>query len=133
MKKTELSIKIWSIYLFILGLSMVIFPVATVGMFGYSGTGELWIRFVGILSVVLAMFYMQVARYRVQELYSWKIAGHVFGIVCMLTFLFSGIADGRIIGTIALELMACLWTLLALRSERKTTKLSAKIIKHKAA
>lgn len=127
MKKTELSIKIWSIYLFVLGISMVVFPGKTVGMFGYTDTGELWIRFVGILSVVLAMFYMQVARYRVQELYSWKIAGHVFGMVCMITFLASGIADNRIVGTIVVELLACVWTAVAMKTDKKTKLAEAKI------
>lgn len=127
MKKTELSIKIWSVYLFVLGISMVVFPGKTVGMFGYTDTGELWIRFVGILSVVLAMFYMQVARYRVQELYSWKIAGHVFGMVCMITFLASGIADNRIVGTIAVELLACVWTAVAMKTDKKAKLAEAKI------
>lgn len=127
MKKTELSIKIWSIYLFVLGLSMVLFPAVTVGLFGYTDTGELWIRFVGILSVVLAMFYMQVARYRVQELYSWKIAGHVFGMVCMITFLASGIADNRIVGTIVVELLACVWTAVAMKTDKKAKLAEAKI------
>lgn len=119
MKKTEVSIKVWSIYLFVLGLSMVIVPASTVGMFGYSNTGELWIRFVGILSVVLAMFYFQIARHKVQVLYSWKIAGHVFGTTCMVAFLVLGIADHRIIGTILVEVLACLWTALAMVADRK--------------
>lgn len=125
MKKTELSIKVWSIYLFVLGFSMVIMPSATVGMFGYLNTGELWIRFAGILSVVLAMFYMQIARYHLHEMYTWKIAGHIFGMVCMVSFLASGIADGRIVGTITMELLACLWTAFALKADKKTEKVTA--------
>lgn len=125
MKRTELSIKVWSIYLFVLGFSMVIMPSATVGMFGYLNTGELWIRFVGILSVVLAMFYMQIARYQLHEMYTWKIAGHIFGMVCMISFLAIGVADGRIVGTITVELLACLWTAFALKVDKKTEKVTA--------
>lgn len=119
MKRTELSIKSWGIYLLALGLSMVFMPVTTVGLFGYTADGELWIRIVGILSVVLAMYYWQMVRYHVHELYSWKIAGHTFGIVCMTGFLVMGLADGRIIGTIVVELLACLWTAFALKADKR--------------
>jgi hypothetical protein len=122
MKKTEISIKVWSIYLFVLGLFMIIFPAMTVGWFGYTAEGETWIRVIGILSVVLAMYYMQMARYHIEVLYNWKIVGHTFGITCMTTFLVLGIADSRIVGTIAVELLACLWTAFALKSDKRTAR-----------
>jgi hypothetical protein len=119
MKKTELSIKSWSIYLFVLGLSMVILPAVTVSWFGYSAEGELWIRVVGILSVVLAMYYMLMVRYHVFEMYKWKIAGHLFGITCMTAFLVLGAADNRIVGTITMEVLAGAWTAIALKADNK--------------
>ena len=125
MKRTELSIKTWSIYLFVLGFSMIVLPATTVGLFGYANDGELWIRFTGILSVVLALFYYQVSRYHLSELFSWKIAGHLLGMACMTAFLVAGIADNRMIGTMVVELGACLWTVFALRADKRILRLAA--------
>jgi len=124
MKRTELSIKIWSIYLFVLGFSMIVLPATTVGLFGYANDGELWIRFTGILSVVLALFYYQISRYHLHELFSWKVAGHLFGMVCMIAFWVAGIADKRMIGTMVVELGACLWTVFALKADKRALQLA---------
>src|SRR5688572_27677433 len=115
MKRIELSILSWGIYLMTLGLALIVFPLMTVGLFGYSGTEDLWIRFTGILSVVLGMYYLQVAQKKIRQLYLWKVLGHVFGLICMIAFFSSGIADKRIIGTMVIETLACLWTLLLLK------------------
>ena len=113
MKRVEISILSWGIYLIGLGLALICFPVKTVALFGYNGYEDLWIRLTGILSAVLGMYYIQIAKNKIYLLYKWKIIGHVFGLVCMVAFILEGVADKRMIGTIAVELSACLWTILA--------------------
>lgn len=119
MNRVEISIVSWGAYLVVLGLSLIIFPLTTVGLFGYSESGGLWIRIVGILSVVLGFYYVQLVRYRAHKMYRWKIAGHLFGLACMIIFFLAGYADGKILPTIVIELTACLWTFLALRFSRQ--------------
>ncbi|NJK87884.1 MAG: hypothetical protein HC906_19890 [Bacteroidales bacterium] len=116
MKRVDLSIMTWGIYLICLGMSMIIIPLKVVAMFGFAGTEDLWIRFAGILSAVLGLYYIQIAVKSISALYLWKVAGHVFGLVCMVAFILTDVADMRILGTIFFELLACLWTVYALRS-----------------
>jgi hypothetical protein len=40
----------------------------------------------------------------------------------MTTFFVLGIADNRIVGTIILELLACLWTAYALKADKRNTE-----------
>lgn len=115
MKSTEISILSWGIYLIGLGLALICIPINTVALFGFESSEDLWIRFAGILSVVLGIYYIQVAKNRIKLLYKWKIVGHVFGLVCMGGFIVSGVADLRLMGTIVVELSACLWTFFALK------------------
>jgi hypothetical protein len=119
MKRVEISILSWGIYLIVLGLALISFPVKTVALFGYDGYGDLWIRLTGILSAVLGMYYIQIAKNRIYQLYKWKIVGHIFGLFCMVAFIVEGSADQRMIGTITVESLACLWTIIALRLNSK--------------
>jgi hypothetical protein len=120
MKRVEISILSWGIYLIGLGLALICIPVKTVALFGYESYEDLWIRVAGILSVVLGMYYIQVAKNQIYPLYRWKIIGHVFGMLCMVAFIVEGVADKRMIGTIAVESLACLWTVYAIRSNSNT-------------
>lgn len=120
MKKTEISIFTWAVYIILLGLCLILFPTQTVSIFGYEGVDEaLWIRMLGILSIVLGMYYFQMVRHKVVKLYPMKLAGHSFGIFCMGSFLIYDLADSRIIGTMLIDTAALMWTAVCLRLEKK--------------
>ncbi len=121
MKKTEISIFSWAVYIVLLGLCLILFPAQTVSVFGYEGVGDaLWIRMLGILSVVLGMYYFQMARYKISKLYPMKLAGHSFGIFCMTFFLVYDLADSRIVGTMLMDAAALTWTAVCLRLEKNS-------------
>lgn len=122
MKKTEVSIVAWSIYLLLLGFGLVVVPRQLLALFGYSLAEDLWVRMLGILSFVLGGYYLLVYHYRLSLLYPWKVAGHLFGSGCMLAFLALKIADARLLGTLATELSAAAWTALALRADLKNKR-----------
>lgn len=98
-------------------------------LFGFVISEDLWIRFAGILSAVLGIYYIQVALNRIKLLFKWKIVGHVFGLICMGVFIVTDIADLRLMGTFVIELTACLWTFFALtRDLRNVEKQTTEII-----
>jgi hypothetical protein len=115
MKRVEISILVWGIYIILIGLCLITIPAIIMAFFGYQITDDLWVRFTGILSVVLGLYYIQVAFKKIVLLYRWKIVGHVFGLTCMTAFLLTGLADQRLIGTMVVEVAGCLWTLIALK------------------
>ncbi len=121
MRRVEISILVWGIYIIILGLFMITIPVKTMALFDYQISDDLWVRFIGILAVVLGLYYIQVAQKKIIPLYRWKIVGHAFGLLCMTIFIISGVADKRLIGTMVIELAGCLWTLITLKWASNST------------
>jgi hypothetical protein len=57
MSKAAMSVKVFAGYLLLLGLVLVLGPNALLRAFRMAPTGEVWIRVVAMLVLVLAFYY----------------------------------------------------------------------------
>ena len=53
---------IWAVYLLGLGVILVVAPNALIVPFGFDPTGEVWIRVVGLLVLILAYYSLKAAQ-----------------------------------------------------------------------
>lgn len=117
MKQTERSIFVWALYMLLQGFALLIIPMFTLSLFGYREACEPWVRFLGLLSLVLGFYYVLMVKYHLQVLYIWKVRGHSVGLLCMAALIWTGYADSRLLMSMAVEAGACLWTYSAIENE----------------
>ncbi|WPP49342.1 hypothetical protein [Catalinimonas niigatensis] len=109
----------WGFYMILNGLSMIIFPNATLAAMGFELTTEILIRMLGLLSLVLGFYYIQMGRYYFAPFYSWKIMGHISGILIMTFFYLQGLAPATIFMICLSDAMAAAWTAWGISQDRK--------------
>lgn len=66
MSSVARSVYYFGAYLLIAGVSLFFFPNQTIGLIGIEPTFEVWIHLVGILTFILGVFFISMAR---QEIY----------------------------------------------------------------
>ena len=116
MSKAATSVLVFSIYLFFLGAILVAVPNLLLRVFGFPETGDVWIRVVGVLVLVLGYYYCNAARNDVTAFLRWTVHGRFsvlafFGVFVLLDF-----APPTLILFGIIDAAAATWTAFALRS-----------------
>ena len=62
MSKTAFTIKVFGVYIFALGLALLIAPNILLSIFGIPETKEVWIRVLGVVVVNLGIYYWYAAK-----------------------------------------------------------------------
>lgn len=119
--QAALSTFCWGIYMSLNGLGMVIFPNVALAAMGFEPTVEIWIRMVGLLSLVLGFYYVQMGRYQFSPFYLWKVVGHAGGILIMILFYFQDLISSNILMICLTDALAALWTVWGINEDRKKT------------
>ncbi|MEK6478807.1 hypothetical protein WJR50_14770 [Catalinimonas sp. 4WD22] len=114
-----LSSLCWGVYMILNGISMIIQPNSMLETMGFEPTVEIWIRMAGLLALVLGYYYVQMGRYHFLPFYTWKIIGHIAGIIIMTTFYLQGLAPGSILMLCLGDMLAALWTAWGIFEDRK--------------
>jgi hypothetical protein len=110
------SIFIFGIYLVLLGSVLVVIPNAFLGLFGFPYTREVWIRVVGMLLLFLAFYCFQAARKELLDFFRWTVPVRSSVIFFLTVFVLLGFANPWLILFGVIDLLAAIWTALALRS-----------------
>ena len=63
MSKAAFSVFVFSIYLLVMGFVLVVMPNHLLSLFQLPETNEVWIRVVGMLILILGLYYSTAARY----------------------------------------------------------------------
>ncbi len=117
MSKSAISVLVFGIYLIVIGLGFLLMPNTVLGLFGISPTTEPWIRVVAMLLLILAYYYIQTARNEDKAFFRLTVHGRASVIVFFIAFVLLGIAPAALIMFGVVDLLAAVWTALALRTE----------------
>ena len=117
--QAALSTLCWGFYMVLNGLSMIIHPNATLAAMGFELTTEIWIRMVGLLSLVLGFYYIQMGRYYFAPFYTWKIIGHISGILIMTFFYLQDLVPATVFMICFSDALAAAWTAWGISQDRK--------------
>ena len=74
MSKTELSIFMFGLYyIFSIGISFVLFPHYSLGVFGLVAGDDVWIRILGLMIMIIGTFYVLAVRAGLKAFYPWTV------------------------------------------------------------
>jgi len=117
MSKSATSVFVFSIYLFVLGPVLVVIPNVLLSPFGIAKTDEVWIRVVGMLVLILGYYYNHAAREEYKSFFRCTVYARIGVLLFFIGFVALGLAPVPLILFGVVDVVAALWTALALRSE----------------
>lgn len=120
MSKSATSVFVFGIYLFVLGLVLVVVPNLLLKMLGMAETDEVWIRVVGGLVLVLAYYYSQTARMGLTDFFRLTVVARTAVLLFFIALVLAGLGPPILVLFGVVDFVAAMWTALALRSESPT-------------
>ncbi len=118
MSKSARSVFVFSLYLFVLGIILVVIPNNLLDVFSMPRTNEVWIRVVGMLVLILGFYYFQASRSEIKIFLQWTVYVRIAVLLFFIAFVLLGFAPPILILFGFIDAIAALWTQLSLRSEK---------------
>jgi uncharacterized protein YacL len=120
MSKSARSVLVFSVYLFVLGVGLVVIPNVLLSPFGFVETEEVWVRVVGMLVLILSFYYSRAARRGLTEFFRWTVYARSAVLVFFIAFVVLGLAPATLILFGVVDAAGALWTALVLPGEGST-------------
>lgn len=117
MQKSALSVFVFGIYLCLTGIVLILAPNVLLGLFGLPETGEVWIRVVGVLALIIGFYYIQTARMGLTGFFRLTLYTRFSVILFFGAFVLLGYISPPLLLFGAVDFAGALWTLAALRKE----------------
>lgn len=110
MSNAAKSILAFGIYLALIGLVFLVVPNTPLALFGFPTTNEPWIRVVGLLTVILAYYYIRAAYDEADPFFRWTVYGRPILTVGFIIFVVLGLAPPTLIIFGLPDLLGAIWT-----------------------
>jgi hypothetical protein len=117
MSKSAKSLFVFSLYLFGLGLVLLLAPNLLFSLFSIPETKEVWIRVAGMLVFILGFYYMHAARNNLTGFFRATLYARCSVILFFAVFVLLDLAPPVLILFGAVDLAGAMWTGLCLREE----------------
>lgn len=121
MSKAAFSVRVFSIYLYVIGAVFVVAPNVLLATFGFPRTDEVWIRVVGLLAGILGLYYGTAARYELTPMIRATVYGRTAVFVCFAAFVGLQLSPPMLILFGVIDLAAAAWTWSGLRADARRT------------
>src|SRR5438874_12277587 len=119
MSRAAKSLFVFGVYLCGLGASLLLVPNLLLHFFGAPPTNEVWIRINGMFVLCLSFFYIQAARHELTSFIRWTVIARLAVIVFFAAFVLLLDAPRPLLLFGLIDLLAAIWTWLALRSAKR--------------
>jgi len=116
MSKAATSIRVFGVYLSLIGISFLVVPNVMLGLFGFPTTTEPWIRIVGLLALILSYYYIRSASFDLTEFFHLTVHARMLVIVVFAVMVVLDFAQPMLILFGVVDLAGALWTAWALRT-----------------
>ena len=110
MQKTYKSMYGQMIYVLLAGAQLLFIPNVLLGIVGMEPTTEIWIRLMGMLVLVLSIYYYYMAKYGNDKVVWATVLGRLIFCGGLVVFVLLGLAKPALIGFAILETGLALWT-----------------------
>lgn len=116
MSRAARSIQVWSIYVLVVGAGLAVIPNRILSTLDVPETDEVWIRVLGVVVVLLALYYWDAARNETRNLFVASVLGRVFVVASLLVFWLTG-EPWQLLLFAAIDAAGALWTFSALKAD----------------
>jgi hypothetical protein len=117
MTRAAFSVFVFSIYLYALGAILVVAPNVLLGLFGITETVEVWVRVVGMLVLIIGLYYTTAARHEQTAVLRATVVGRTAVLIFFVAFVAAGFAPPVLILFGVVDAAAATWTALALKAD----------------
>jgi len=116
MKNPVLSMIVFGAYLLGTGLGFVLIPNLLLPLFGLPTTTEVWVRIVGLLSAILGMYFLYLARPDQRRFMQASVYARLIFFTGVTAFALLNFGSPLLIAFGLIDLAGAAWTWLALRA-----------------
>jgi hypothetical protein len=116
MSKPARSILVFGIYLAAVGVCFIFIPNIVLPIFGFATTTEVWVRLVGLLTLILGAYFLYSVRYEDRIFFRATIFARLMFFTGVTLFVILGWGSAILIAFGLVDLAGAAWTWLALRS-----------------
>lgn len=109
----KLSIRVWSLYEFAVGIALLFFPEQLTSVFGIDEPQEVWIRAVGAVAVSLGVYYWMSAINDAGWFYRASVVGRL-GVAALLAYLGAVHGPWQLYLFAGAAFLGAVWTMTAL-------------------
>jgi hypothetical protein len=118
MNKSSTSLLVFGVYLIGMGAGLVVMPNTVLGLLSLPPTNEIWIRVLGVVTLVLAFYYIQASRANLRSFAAWTVPARVAVFLFFIGFVLVGWVGPIMIVLGSVDLLGAMWTGWALRTEK---------------
>ena len=119
MSKAAFSAKVFAIYLFIVGVTLVFVPNLLLSIFRVPPTSEVWIRVVGVTVFMIGVYAWVAAQHELKPLLVASVYTRVVVFMALTTFAVIGLASPMLILFGVVDLLGGIWTHLGLKADAR--------------
>lgn len=117
MSKAAFTIKAFAVYLFVLGILLLLVPNILLLPFGFPPANEVWIRVLGVVVINLGVYYWYAAVSEAKPFFLASVFTRGFVLLAFAGLVFFDLAKLMLIVFGAVDALGGLWTYFALRSD----------------
>ncbi len=114
MDSSTLSISVFGIYLIFVGAGFLFIPNVLLSFFKFSRTSEPWIKVVGVLILIIALFYLVAAYNSLTVIYWTTIFGRSFVLLSFAALVLAKKAHRNLLLFGVIDALGAVWTLITL-------------------
>ena len=122
MSKSAFSAKVFALYLFVLGPTLILAPNFLLGLFGIPPTTEVWIRVIGVTASVLGVYSWVAARHENRPFLEASVYTRFSVFVAFTAFALTGLASPMLILFGLVDLGGAMWTYFALKADARSAR-----------
>jgi hypothetical protein len=109
------SVFYFGLYLYVVGLTLVIAPDFLLSLTQMPATKEVWIRVVGLIVIAIAFYYQQSGSKNIVSFFPLTVAARIFIFCGFVAFVLLKLASPMLVGFGIVDLLGAIWTWLALK------------------
>jgi len=113
------SVLAFGVYLLVLGIGLLLVPNTLLALFGQPPTREPWLHVVGLVVLVLGLYYLGAAREEVTAFFRWTLVGRPLALVVLIVLVAAGSAPAFVLILGAIDAVSAAWTWRALEIDRR--------------
>jgi hypothetical protein len=111
------TIEAFGTYVALTGVGLLLSPNLVLGLFGFAPTGEIWIRVLGALALILGYYYWACGTVNDKAFFKATIPGRLAFCALCVALVAAASAPVPLLAFGVAEVLGAAWTYLALRSE----------------
>jgi hypothetical protein len=118
MSQSAFSLRVFSIYMFIVGVVLIADPNWMLSLFGVPETREVWIRIVGMLMLTIGFIDFMASGNEMRLFFRWSVYARLAVTMFLIGFVVLASAPPVLLLFAAIDAGGAIWTGLCLRAER---------------